>query len=123
MRTYLKPLPLPNEFNPPRRAVTVVSSEARDVVYLDQSASIELITEALKAWGLRVRAEREGAAERKSQAAAATEPETHWQTTRPEGRAPTRLDNILSPLWLPTRDSDSTAAEAPLEWSWFSRAA
>jgi hypothetical protein len=123
MRTYLKPLPLPGECEPRVKAVTVVSPEAREVVYLDQSASIELITEALKAWGLRVRAERDAASGRK-------EPETSnpaeasWQTTRPEGKAPARLDNVLSALWLPIREEEKAGgAEAPAAWSWFSRAA
>lgn len=123
MRTYLKPLPRQSELDEPRKAVTVVSSHARDVVYLDQSASIEIITEALKAWGLRVRAEREDAGGRKTDRAAATAPDTNWQTTRPETRAPTRLDNILSPLWTPIIEPTVSSNEPPAAWSWFTRAA
>jgi|GEM_PF-4665395 len=122
MRMYLKPVPFAKDAPP--RAVTVVSPEARDVVYLDQSASIELITEALKAWGLRVRAERQTAAGRKSAPPAAGPGGSSWETTRPEGRAPARLDNILSPLWLPIREEVAgSGSEAPADWSWFGRAA
>lgn len=118
--SYLKAVPRSNEL-PPARAVTVVSPDSREVVYLDESASIEIITEALKAWGLRVRAER---AER-PQPAPAPEPtqvEAHWQTTRPQGRAPGRLENQLSPLWLPIRQPER-GNEPVTAWSWFTRAA
>ena len=124
MRTYLKPLPRQSELDEPRsRRVTVVSSDSRDVVYLDQSASIEVITEALKAWGLRVREEREDASRARSENAAATAPDTNWQTTRPEAKAPTRLDNILSPLWTPILEQPAPTNEPPAAWSWFTRAA
>ncbi len=117
--SYLRALPRSTEAGP-ARAVTVVSSQARDVVYLDQAASIEIITEALKAWGLRVRAQRdEPAANVPAQAPAPLE--NHWQTTRPENKAPGRLNNALSPLWLPIRAADP--AEPAPELGWFTRAA
>jgi hypothetical protein len=122
MSTYLKPIPRLTEMEPPARAVTVVSTGSRDVVYLDQSASIEIITEALRAWGLRVRAEREGSSTSKATTAAAP-PEANWETTRPDGKAPTRLDNVLSPLWLPILERAATPNEPVAAWGWFSRAA
>ena len=121
--SYLQPVPHIFEGEPLARAVTVVSSHARDVVYLDQSASIEIITEALKAWGLRVRAERNDQKTPGGVAAASPEDaDQNWQTTRPEGKAPTRLENALSPLWLPIREPASTN-EPVAAWGWFSRAA
>ena len=123
--SYLTPLPRPTDLEPPQRAVTVVSHEAREVVYLDQSASIEIITEALKAWGLRVRSERGANPEPKPQttAVAAAAAPDNWETTRPESKAPTRLDNVLSPLWLPILERAKAAQEPVTAWSWFTRAA
>ena len=116
--SYLTAVPRALETNHPARAVTVVSPDTREVVYLDQSASIEIITEALKAWGLRVREERTG---QNPQAATTPSPsETNWETTRSEAKAPTRLENVLSPLWFPVRAS---AAPAESPWAWFNRAA
>lgn len=119
--SYLKTVPRTYEAEPPARAVTVVSRDAREVVYLDQSASIEIITEALKAWGLRVRAERTTPAPAASTAQPAPV-DASWQTTRSEAKAPTRLENALSPLWLPIRTTPSTT-EPVAAWSWFGRAA
>jgi hypothetical protein len=118
--SYLKALPRFSETAPPARAVTVVSPDSREVVYLEQPASIEIITEALKAWGIRVRAERD---EQKGTAAKAPTPiDASWQTTRSEAKAPTRLENTLSPLWLPIR-KPSSGSEPVAAWSWFGRAA
>ena len=97
------------------------------MVYVEQPASIEIITEALKAWGIRVREERQ---REPSQAAKPAQPqvsspatvEASWQTTRCEAKAPTRLENALSPLWLPIR-TQPTGSEPPAAWSWFGRAA
>ena len=101
----------------------VVSPEAREVVYLDQSASLEIITEALKAWGLRVRAERATTPAATNAATTPTPAADSWETTRPEGRAPTRLDNVLSPLWLPILERSVSPNEPVAAWSWFTRAA
>lgn len=116
---YLKAVPRSSEL-PPVRAVTVISPESREVVYLDESASIEIITEALKAWGLRVRAER--TTDAPAAASQPTQVEANWETTRPEGRAPGRLQNALSPLWLPILSAEG-AAEPVAAWAWFTRAA
>jgi hypothetical protein len=89
------------------------------VVYLEQAASIEIITEALKAWGIRVRAEREQPAAKSAPAPI----DASWQTTRSEVKAPTRLENDLSPLWLPIRQPASATTEPVAAWSWFGRAA
>jgi hypothetical protein len=91
-------------------------------VYLDETASLEIITEALRAWGLRVRAER---AAQPAEAAAAPPPaplDTTWLTTRPEQPPASRLENALSPLWLPIRGDDGVS-DPLAAWSWFSRAA
>lgn len=128
---YLKPVPRSTELEPQSRAVTVVSRSSRDVVYLDEPASIEIITEALKAWGLRVRAERtEGTAlvaDSPAPAVVAETPaaasgEATWQTTRSDVKAPTRLENALSPLWFPLRETGETG-DVPGPWGWFTRAA
>ena len=117
--SHLRALPRIDEAEP-ARAVTVVSPETRDVVYVEESASIEIITEALKAWGLRVRQERE--ARQPDLPAVAQPADSNWQTTRPEHPGPGRLANVLSPLWLPIRKPD-TGNEPVAAWSWFSRAA
>lgn len=119
--SYLKAVPRTADAQP-ARAVTVVSPEARETVYLDESASLEIITEALKAWGLRVRAERGAGATPNEAPSAPAAQDTTWQTTRPDNPAPSRLENILSPLWLPIR-SDDRVVEAGSPWSWFTRAA
>jgi hypothetical protein len=116
---YLRPIRRHSELQPPARSVTVVSPEARDVVFLDEVASIEIITDALRAWGLRVRSER--VVQPKVSEAEASPGDTNWQTTRPESRAPGRLENSLSPMWLPIRKPDQNEAVAP--WGWFTRAA
>lgn len=118
--SYLRALPRLSDFEP-ARAVTVVSPVARDVLYVDQGASIEIITEALKAWGLRVRAERETNTE-PSSTGPLDPAEDNWQTTRPEGRAPGRLENELSPLWLPIREP-ATGNDPVAAFGWFTRAA
>jgi len=117
--SYLKAVPRIFDTEPPARAVAVVSAGARDVVYVDQPASIEIITEALKAWGIRVRAER---AEDAAAPAKHTPSDANWETTRSEAKAPTRLENTLSPLWLPIRELP-TGSEPVAAWSWFGRAA
>ena len=117
--SYLQALPRNSDTRPAARAVTVVSPDTRDVVYLEQAASIEIITEALKAWGIRVRAEREQPAVKNAPAPS----DANWQTTRSEAKAPTRLDNALSPLWLPIRQAPASGSEPVAAWSWFGRAA
>jgi hypothetical protein len=102
--------------------VTVVSADAREVVYLEDEASLEIITAALTAWGLKVRSERDV----ESPAAKAMPPvataEACWETTRPAAPPPGRLDNTLSPLWLPIR-TPVAGNEPVAAWSWFGRAA
>ena len=117
--SYLKAFPRLLDTEPPARAVTVVSRDSRDVVYLEQPASIEIITEALKAWGIRVRSQRDA---EKATPAKHAPGEANWQTTRSDLRAPTRLENALSPLWLPIRQP-SSGTEPATDWSWFGRAA
>lgn len=118
---YLKPVPRSTELEPQSRAVTVVSRNSRDVVYLDEPASIEIITEALKAWGLRVRAERTDGTALVADSPASPG-EATWQTTRSDVKAPTRLENALSPLWFPLRETGETG-DVPGPWGWFTRAA
>lgn len=120
--SYLKAVPRTSDVEPPARAVTVVSPEARETVYLDETASLEIITEALKAWGLRVRAERGAQPAEASAPPPATADDSTWQTTRPDHRAPSRLENNLSPLWLPIR-SDDRSSDPSAAWAWFGRAA
>ncbi|GMV86875.1 MAG: hypothetical protein AMXMBFR80_27290 [Dehalococcoidia bacterium] len=120
--SYLRPVPRSCEKQTPARAVAVVSPETRGVVYLEDEASLEIITAALEAWGLKVRAEREappGAAPARTPRPAV---ETSWETMRPAITSPGRLDNVLSPLWLPIR-KPVTGTEPVSAWSWFGRAA
>lgn len=119
---YLKPVPKSFERKAPARPVTVVSADSRDVVYLEDEASLEIITAALTAWGLKVRSEREmEVAAAKALPPVATA-EACWETTRPQAAAPGRLDNVLSPLWLPIRRP--VAGNEPVAaWGWFGRAA
>jgi hypothetical protein len=119
---HLRALPRAHEEQARPRAVTVVSPDTRQVVYLDEAASLEIITEALKAWGLRVRSERSDSGSRAETPTQPAPADSNWSTTRSESKAPTRLDNVLSPLWLPIREADR-ATEPPAAWSWFSRAA
>lgn len=119
--SYLTAVPRTTDLEPAPRALTVVSPDARETVYLDDAASLEIITEALKAWGLRVRSERGSARPVAEGQPAPTPLDTTWQTTRPEQRAPSRLENDLSPLWFPLREED--AGDASSAWAWFSRAA
>jgi len=114
---YLQAVPRQNDSEPVSRPLTVVSNDTRQVVYLEEATSIEIITEALRAWGLRVRAERADSPEAQPSAS-----ESNWQTTRPEHRAPGRLENTLSPLWLPIRGSES-GNEPVAAWAWFTSAA
>ncbi len=117
--SYLKAVPRTFDSEPPARAVAVVSVGSRDVVYVEQPASIEIITEALRAWGIRVLAER---TEETAAPAKHTPSDARWDTTRSAAKAPTRLENALSPLWLPIRQQ-STGSEPVAAWSWFGRAA
>jgi hypothetical protein len=120
--SYLRPVPRFSQVEAAARAVTLVSSEAREVVYIEDDASLEIITAALEAWGLKVRAERETAPET---APARTPPPAvaaSWETMRPAITSPGRLDNVLSPLWLPIR-KPVTGSEPVSAWSWFGRAA
>ncbi len=119
---YLKTVPRLQDSEPPARAVTVVSPGNREVVYLDQSASLEVITEALKAWGIRVREERTRDSGNSSPETAGQSVEITWQTTRITSRTPTRLENALSPLYFPIREIP-TNADPGGPWGWFGRAA
>ncbi len=121
--SYLKAVPRATDAEPAGRALTVVSPQARETVYLDEAASLEIITEALKAWGLRVRSERAETRPAPETPPASAALDTTWQTTRPEQRAPSRLENDLSPLWLPIRGDERVSADASSPWAWFSRAA
>jgi hypothetical protein len=68
------------------------------------------IEAALHIWGIRVRASR-GA-------------DVAWKTTRPPWRCPGRLDNWVSPVWLPTAEEERRKPVAPLRLSsLFERAA
>jgi hypothetical protein len=58
---------------------------------------------ALHIWGIRVRASR-GA-------------DVAWTTTRPPWRCPGRLDNWVSPVWLPTAEEERRKPVAPLRLS------
>lgn len=120
--SYLRAVPKSYERETAARPVTVVSADSRDVVYLEDDASLEIITAALTAWGLKVRSEREvDVAAAKTLPPVATA-EACWETTRPQAAAPGRLDNVLSPLWLPIRRP--VAGNEPVAaWSWFGRAA
>jgi len=120
---HLQRVPRSSEVHANTRPVTIVSADSRDVVYVDDAASLEIIQAALKAWGLRVRDERERAPATSPALTqqASKEPEAAWETERPEHRAPSRLENRLSPLWLPIRKP--LGNEAVAAWSWFTRAA
>lgn len=120
--SYLKTVPRSHDPEPPARAVTVVSPDNREVLYLDQSASIEVITEALKAWGIHVREERRREAADPSHAAPEKSIESTWSTTRIASRTPTRLENVLSPLYFPIRELP-TNSDPAAPWAWFGRAA
>lgn len=119
---YLRPVPKSFEREAPAHPVTVVSADSRGVVYLEDEASLEIITAALRAWGLKVRSEREvEVAAAKALPPVATA-EACWETTRPHTPTPGRLDNVLSPLWLPIRRPLS-GNEPVAAWGWFGRAA
>ena len=45
-----------------------------------------------------------------------------WETTRPDQSAPCRLDNALSPMWLPIREP-VVGNEPVVAFAWFGRAA
>lgn len=121
---HLQPVPRSSEIRRTTRPVTIVSAESRDVVYIDDAASLEIIQAALKAWGLRIREERDHSTTSANPVLAqqaGKDPEAAWETERPEQRAPSRLENRLSPLWLPIRKP--VGNEAIAAWSWFTRAA
>lgn len=119
--SHLQPVPKPSESDTAAHPLTVFSPDSREVVYLEDEATIEVITAALQAWGLRVRSERQtGAGSAKPKASVAAEPS--WTTTRPPHPAPGRLENILSPLWLPIR-RPVAGNEPVVAWSWFGQAA
>jgi hypothetical protein len=118
--SYLKTVPRSQDPEPPARAVTVVTPGNREVVYLDESASIEVITEALRAWGIRVREERKREAAQPAPPAKSVE--ATWRTTRIASRTPTRLENVLSPLYFPIRELP-TNVDPGAPWGWFGRAA
>jgi hypothetical protein len=104
------------------RPLTLVSPASRDVVYLEESTPLEVITAALEAWGLRVRQERDATGgDAKVQAPPSSAP-VSWETTRPDQSAPCRLDNALSPMWLPIREP-VVGNEPVVAFAWFGRAA
>ena len=119
---HLHPVPRSSEIESGTRPVTIVSADSRDVVYIDDAASLEIIQAALKAWGLRVREERDSTTTRPAIAQRAVkDPLATWETERPTRPAPSRLENRLSPLWLPIRKP--LGNEAVTAWGWFSSAA
>jgi len=126
---HLHPLPRPDELPEEGGAVTVVSQDARRVLYIEGDPSLEVIQAALEAWGLRVRAERERA-DRGGATPAADAPAERkdpdgmpaWVTRRPALPRVSRLENILSPLWFPAR-GPVNANEPVTAFSWFGRAA
>jgi len=101
------------------RPLTLISPASREVVYLEHGASLNVITAALEAWGLKVRQDREtGDVGRQASAPA----EVSWDTTRPGRPATGRLDNELSPMWLPIREP--VAENGPVAaFAWFGRVA
>lgn len=102
------------------RPVAVAPAGSADVVYVDESVSTATITAALKAWGLRVRAEREhGHGQAGAQGLATDE---SWATTRPHQRPASRLLNRRSPVWLPAIGGELADPADPLN-TWFTRAA
>lgn len=128
---HLQPVPRTEDVPQPDDAVTVVSRERRRVLYIEGEASLEVITAALQAWGLRVRAERERqqdepaaddgrGAEGSAREEAGGVPA--WVTMRPALPRINRLENILSPLWFPAR-RPINPNEPLTAFSWFGRAA
>lgn len=95
-----------------------VYTGASDIVYVDADASTEMVTDALRAWGFSVRAEREN----RHAASRGLESESTWTTTRPGWPPVNRLSNILSPVWLPTQAEDP-GSTPPTSPNWFVRAA
>ncbi len=119
---HLQPIPHRFEMEPATRPVTIVSADSRDVVYIDDAASLEIIQAALRAWGLRVREERDERTPTPALTQQSTkDPSATWETERPEHAPQSRLENRLSPLWLPIRRP--LGNEAVAAWSWFTTAA
>ena len=104
------------------RPLTLVSPVSRDVVYLEETTPIEVITAALEAWGLRVRQERDTTGEAVKAHPLSPVTPVSWETTRPDQSAPCRLDNALSPMWLPIREP-VVGNEPVVAFAWFGRAA
>lgn len=101
---------------PPGRAVAVMPAGAADVVYVDDAASTAIVTAALRAWGLRVRAERDN----QHSGTRGLESESAWMTVRPDGEPVSRLLNTLSAAWLPTFDpATRQLEETATVLSWF----
>lgn len=121
---HLHPLPRPEEVAAP--AATLFAGEERRVLYIEGDPSLEVIVAALEAWGLRVRAEREQEQAAAAPAEAVPPPAAAapgaWETTRPSLPRVGRLENILSPLWLPIRRPIG-ANDPVTAFSWFGRAA
>jgi hypothetical protein len=110
---YVEPEPGPHA-----RAVAVMPPGVTDVVYVEDEASTEMVTDALRAWGLQVRAKREN----QHAATMGLESEWAWATVRPEWVPVSRLLNILSPAWFPIGGTELADMPATA-LSWFTRAA
>lgn len=129
MRRHLQPLPRPDELPEEGGSVTVVSKEARRVLYIEGDPSLDVIMAALEAWGLKVRSERERAS-REGVALVAegsverNEPDgmPAWVTRRPALPRVSRLENRLSPIWFPAR-LPLNGNEPVTAFNWFGRAA
>lgn len=109
--------------------MTVVSQEARQVLYIEGDPSLEVIMAALEAWGLRVRAERERASREEAAPVAEASTERNepdgipaWVTRRPALPRVSRLENMLSPIWFPAR-LPLNGNEPVTAFNWFGRAA
>lgn len=123
---YLQSVPKVSDMETLTRGFIVVTPDSTEVVYVDESASRDAITAALTAWGLRVREERQRGGGGAVTATALPVPaDSSWQTTRPSARAPGRLANDLSPVWLPTLVKGEAARfDAAAGWAaWFGVAA
>lgn len=119
LRVVLKESEIEETSEPAARPAAVVSPGGSDIVYVDDDATTEMITAALQAWGLRVRAEREHG----HSATKGLTSDVAWMTTRPEWPPTSRLLNILSPVWLPGFEQRTLTEGAAPVLTWFQRAA
>jgi len=121
--SYLQAVPKAKGAGAPPKGYRIVTPDSSEVVYLDDSPTLDVITAALTAWGLRVR---EGSARTGDAMAALPIPaDSSWQTTRPTAKAPGRLANGRSPVYLPALlNAEASRFDAQAEWAaWFGAAA